>query len=397
MAQEWKSTVRILFVVHLLTGAGFNLVLPFLPLYVKELGAGSGSSVELWSGIIFSLPALAMMISAPIWGYIADRRGRKLMLIRSTMAGAVVLALMGFVQSVEQLAVLRGFQGLLTGNIAASNALVAATIPKRHVGESFGFLRTATWVGAGLGPLLGGVIGDTLGFRASFWITGGLLLLSGFLVIYMIKEQFQPRDLNIGRGILGVYGIILRAPGMLRLFSLSFLHNLARSLIFPVIPFYLIILMGTQDGVSTVTGVMMGVKAFLAAIAAIYVGRLGDRLGHGRVVVSATVLLVVLYLPQLFVNASWQLVLLQVLTGLAAVGVVPGLSALFTLYLPEGTHGATFGMEGSIDALARTIGPMLGAGIMAWWGPGWAFGAVALVYLAGTLLALPLYRKVSAD
>jgi DHA1 family multidrug resistance protein-like MFS transporter len=159
-----------------------------------------------------------MMLAAPLWGWLADRYGRKLMLVRSTVAGAVLLAAMGFAQSAEQLAVLRALQGTLTGYIAASNALVAATIPHRHAGASFGFLRTGTWVGTGVGPLLGGVIGEYFGYRQSFWVTSALLAGAGLLVIFYVREQNHNSDTQKRRSFLASYRMILGTTGLPRLF-----------------------------------------------------------------------------------------------------------------------------------------------------------------------------------
>jgi len=147
----------------MLSMVGFSMVFPFLPLYINEIGVKTWGSVEFWSGMVFSAQAITMMISAPLWGAVADRYGRKLMLIRATLGGAILISLMGFVQSAEQLTLLRAVQGLVTGTIPAANALVASSAPKEHSGEALGLLQTGTWIGVAVGPLIGGVIGDAFG------------------------------------------------------------------------------------------------------------------------------------------------------------------------------------------------------------------------------------------
>ncbi|RME59537.1 MAG: MFS transporter, partial [Caldilineae bacterium] len=129
---NWKRTVYILFAVQMISTAGFSLVFPFLPLYVKELGVASGGSIEFWAGLVFSSQAVTMMISAPLWGSVADRFGRKPMLVRASLGGAILIGAMGFVQNAEQLVLLRTVQGLVTGVMAAASALVAATAPRDH-------------------------------------------------------------------------------------------------------------------------------------------------------------------------------------------------------------------------------------------------------------------------
>jgi DHA1 family multidrug resistance protein-like MFS transporter len=104
MIPQWRRNLYVLFVVQILTTAGFSLVFPFLPLYIKELGVATGGSLEFWAGLVFSGQALTMMITSPLWGVVADRHGRKPMLLRATIGGAVLLTLMGFAQNAEQLA-----------------------------------------------------------------------------------------------------------------------------------------------------------------------------------------------------------------------------------------------------------------------------------------------------
>lgn len=391
----WKQTVRVLFVIHLLTAAGFSLVVPFLPLYVKQLGVATRGSVAFWSGVIFAAPAITMMLAAPLWGFLADRHGRKLMLVRSTIAGGVLLGAMGFVTNAEELALLRALQGSLTGYIAASNALVAATIPREHAGESFAYLRTGTWVGAGVGPLLGGVIGELFGFRQSFWVTGMLLLAAGCLAIFAVKESFKPVEPQKKRSFLASYRLILTTPGLPRLYSMSFVDNLGRSMLLPILPLFMLSLMGTLEGVASATGILMGVKAICGSLAALWVGRLGDRIGHGKVIVIASIAMVALYVPQPFVTAPWQLITLQILTGFAAVGIIPGVGALISLYVPEGSAGATFALNSSVEALARTVAPMLGAAIAAGIGMRAVFIVTAGAYALVVLLARPLYPVVA--
>src|SRR5690606_33294347 len=159
-----------------------------------EIGISSGGSIEFWSGLVFASQALTMMLSAPVWGVIADRYGRKPMLVRASLGGAITIALMGFAQHAAELLVTRIVQGPGTGTTAASNALVAATAPKDRSGESLGRLQRGSWVGIAVGPLVGGVIGDNIGCRESFWITGVRLARAAVAVMFGVQENFQPKQ-----------------------------------------------------------------------------------------------------------------------------------------------------------------------------------------------------------
>jgi len=392
---NWRRNLYILFMVQLLSTAGFSLVFPFLPLYVKELGIATRGSVELWAGLVFSSQAVTMMISAPVWGSFSDRYGRKLMLARATLGGAVLIGLMGFAQSAEQLVLLRTIQGLVTGVAAASNALVAASTPKEHTGSAMGLLQMARWAGIAVGPLIGGLLGDAFGFRESFWITGVLLGAAGVAALLWVEEDFVPVAKSQRIGFLESYRALLFAPGMAGLYALTFLRSLGSTIILPIVSLFVVSLMGTESGAASITGLLIGAAAFTGAISSVYMGRLGDRIGHTRVMIVAALATVLFYAPQPFVTAAWQLALLQALGGFAAGGLVPAIAALMNLWTPSGNQGATYGLENSINASARIFSPMLGAAIAVWFGMRGVFGAAAVIYMVIAVLALVVAKAAA--
>ncbi|MEZ4613920.1 MAG: MFS transporter [Caldilineaceae bacterium] len=249
---QWRRNLYILFGVQLLTTAGFSLVFPFLPLYIRELGVATRGSLEFWSGMVFSTQAFTMMISSPFWGVIADRYGRKPMLLRATLGGAILITLMGFAQNAEQLVLLRTIQGFVTGVISSVNALVAATAPKEKTGSALGLLMLGRWGGIALGPVVGGVLGDAFGYRESFIITGVMLTIAGVAVLFWVHEEFTPVEKAKRPSMIGGYRALLTAPGMIGLYSLSFLRSLGQMMIpLPSPPSFMIQLMHTESGAAT--------------------------------------------------------------------------------------------------------------------------------------------------
>mgnify|MGYP001824101914 CR=1 FL=1 len=186
--ETWKRNLYVIWFAELVAISGFAVVFPFLPFYVQDLGVTDPDQVKLWSGVVFASQAVTMAVFAPIWGSLADRYGRTLMVERAMFGGAVVLTLMGFVQNVQQLVVLRAVQGALTGTVVAATTLVASSTPRERSGYALGLLQTAVWMGASLGPLLGGIVADTWGYRAAFWVTGALLFVSGLTVWRFVEE-----------------------------------------------------------------------------------------------------------------------------------------------------------------------------------------------------------------
>jgi DHA1 family multidrug resistance protein-like MFS transporter len=294
-------------------------------------------------------------------------------------------------QSAEQLTLLRAVQGVLSGTIAAANALVAGSAPREHSGEALGLMQMGVWVGVAVGPLIGGVIGDLFGFRESFWLTGALLGLAGVAVIFWVQEDFTPPPPQERAGFLNGYRALLRAPSMIGLYSLAFLQSLGQTIILPIAALFVGQLMGPASAVATVTGLLMGTKALAGSLSAVWLGRLSDRVGHRKVLLFSAAAALLVYLPQPFVSAAWQLVVLQGLLGLANGGIIPATNALLNLHSPPGRQGATFGLSTSVNSAARSVAPILGALIAIWFGKRGVFGAAALVY--GLLALLSFYIR----
>src|SRR5476651_146122 len=189
---NWKRNLFVAWIGCFLTGAAFSLVMPFLPLYIETLGVTGHESLNMWSGLVFSITFLFSAIASPFWGGLADRKGRKIMLLRSALGMAIVMALMGFAQNIWQFLVLRALLGLLGGFVPNANALIATQIPRNKSGWALGTLSTGAVSGALIGPLVGGLLADTYGLRPVFFITACVLFLCFLMTLYCIREQFVP-------------------------------------------------------------------------------------------------------------------------------------------------------------------------------------------------------------
>lgn len=392
----WRRNLYVVFVVQLLSTAGFSLVFPFLPLYVKEIGVASGGSIEFWSGLVFSSQAITMMIASPIWGSLSDRYGRKIMLERATIGGAILLALMGFVQNAEQLVILRTIQGGVSGVISAANALVAGSTPRQHSGEALGLLQTSRWVGVSIGPILGGVLGDAFGFRESFWVTAVLLGLAGIAAMLWVREDFKPVPRHQQPSFWSSYRLLISAPGMLGLYTLTFLRSLGATITIPITSLFVVSLLGTERGAATMTGFVQGATAFTSAIAAGWLGRLGDRRGHYQILIVSAIAAGFFYIPQALATSAWHLIFFQALAGIAVGGLMPATAALMNLWAPVGNQGATYGLDNSIQASARAVAPMIGAGIALWFGMRGVFAGAAVVYILIAFVAVQVVNNAVA-
>ena len=366
--EAWKRNLYVIWAAELAAIAGFSVVMPFLPYYVQELGITELHQVELWSGFLFAAQAMTMTIFAPIWGSVADRYGRKLMVQRAMFGGAVVLAAMGFVQNVWQLAVLRAVQGMLTGTVPAATTLVASSTPRERSGYALGLLQTAVWAGASVGPLLGGLVADVWGYRAAFWVTGSLLFIGGITVWLFVQEDFVPPPRDRSDPESGFwYGLklVVRNRNLVSLFSIRILARLAVRTLGPILPLFIQSLIPTSTRVASITGLVTGASAASSAVGAVTLGRASDRIGYRKVLLTCALLAGIVYVPQFFVTNPWQLLALQAVLGLVMSGVLASISALLANLAPEGHQGAVYGLDSSAVSAANALGPMLGASVAA--------------------------------
>src|SRR3712207_5200255 len=137
-----RLSFAVLLVSQLAATAGFMFVMPFMPLYVQQLGVEDAGRAAAWAGLLNTATAATMALAAPLWGRLADRFGPKSMLLRATLAGSVVVGLMGLATAPWQLLALRLVQGTLTGTVAAATVLVSATAPAESGGQRLGVLQT---------------------------------------------------------------------------------------------------------------------------------------------------------------------------------------------------------------------------------------------------------------
>lgn len=388
-AERWQRTLYIAFFGQLVSAMAFSLIFPFLPLYVQYLGTRTGLSLEFWAGMAFSSQAITMALASPIWGALSDRYGRKVMLERAMFGGTVLLCLMAFVRSAEELVLLRAVQGLITGTVSAANALVAGETPRERIGYAMGLLQVGFWGGVAVGPLVGGILADMWGFRAPFLVTGALLLLSGLLIWFGVHEQFNPVTSTAGQtqGFLSSWWELLRHPGIKITYMVRFAATVGQTLIQPIAPLFIQSLLSPGAPVGTFTGVTAGLASASSISSAIYLGRLGDRIGQRRVLRASLLAAALLYLFQSCVTSAWQLLVLQMLGGAALGGVIPTLSALLARYGRYGEEGNLYGLDNSISSAARAAAPMLGASIAMGLGLRATFTASGLLFLFSAVLA----------
>ncbi len=380
---RWRVTLGVMLVGQLFAMMGFSFVMPFIPLFIGELHV-SGRMVPVWAGLTVMGSGITMSIVSPFWGYIADRRGRKSMVQRAMFGGAVVLASMGLVRNVYQLAVLRIIQGAVTGTVSACVALVSTVVPRDRLGASLGLMQMAVFMGQSAGPLLGGVVASHYGYRVPFGVTGALLLAGGLLVHFGATERFTPPALD-GAGPAPSLRVLLRNPSVLGVLGVFLVLNVSTSFVGPVFPLFVKQIVGGEKQAASATGLLLAVTGVASALAAVTAGRLSDRVGHKGMLIVCTALTALLTFPHYWARTMLQLVVLRVLYGLAAGGMMPSMNAIVAGVAPRGSVGQAYGFATTASSLGWAIGPAIGGVAAAAFGyrlPFIAMGALMLLVAA---------------
>src|SRR5579864_4227354 len=227
-AVDWRRNLTALWLAELTAILGFSFAFPFLPLFLhRELHIASGPQLSFWTGIAAGATGFALALTSPVWGRLADRYGRKPMLVRAMIGGGISVGLMGLAQSAVQLTVLRGLQGASSGTVAAATALVATETPAEHLAWALGILNSAISLGSAAGPAAGGLAANFVGLRAIFLGGGVLLLLAMIPVLLAVREtprrvirEVTPPTLQVLRaarpGTIKALLVLMVAQGLLQ-------------------------------------------------------------------------------------------------------------------------------------------------------------------------------------
>jgi DHA1 family multidrug resistance protein-like MFS transporter len=392
---NWRRNLYVIWLAELVAIAGFSVALPFMPFYVQELGVTDPAQVKLWSGMLISAQAVTMAAVAPLWGALADRYGRKLMVERAMFGGVLVVGAMGFAQTAPQLLLLRALQGCITGTVPAATTLVASSVPRERTGSAMGFLQMAIWTGASTGPLVGGLIADAFGYRVAFWVTAGLLLVAGLGVHSLVHEHFEPTTSNPGRreSLRDGLMLVLRSRPLLVAFAVELFIRLGFRVTGPVLPLFIQTLVEDQTRVASVTGLASGISAAFGALAAVLLGRMSDHIGHRRLLLICGLASAGFYLPYVLATSPAHVMLLQGLTGAAIGAMLALLSATLANLAPQGRQGAVYGIDTSVVSAANAIAPMIGAGLAVWAGLRATFVLTAGIFLVVSLLVARLLPR----
>lgn len=357
----WRRNLFVLWFGTFMAGLAFSEIMPFLSLYVDTLGNFTKDQLNLYSGITFSATYLVTAVASPMWGRLADRKGRKLMLLRASLGMAVVMGLMGAVTSVWELMALRFIQGIFSGYISNANALMATQAPKSKSGQALGTLSTGYVAGSLFGPLVGGVLAEIFSYRVTFFITGALLLSVFFVSYFFVTESFTPVKKENMLSSKEVLGVVNHPRLILGMFITTLIIQASNMSISPILSLYVREIMPKGSAITLFSGIVAAIPGVATLFAAPQLGRLGDRIGTELILSIGFIFAILVYLPMAFVTNVWQLMFLRFLIGISNATMLPAVQTILSKNTPPEVTGRVFSWNQSFQAIGSVLGPMIGS------------------------------------
>jgi DHA1 family multidrug resistance protein-like MFS transporter len=364
---RWRRNLAAIWAAQMLAIVGFNTRSPFYVFFLRDdLGVHSVRALTVWSGVLNSAGALTMMIAAPIWGVVADRYGRKPMVVRAMGFGFILATLSSFAQHPWHLLVLRLLEGATIGTVSASIAFVASEVPKERLGFSLGLMQMAVFSGASIGPFVGGYLSDALGYRHTLWVSGALLGLGGLVALIFAREDFVPRPMTQAKppSFLAMTRGHLSNKLLLVLIAVPMLEQTANQSVAPIVPLFVQHLISAVQNPASITGLMLGLGGLAGAISAIFFGRMSDRVNPKYILLACLLIGGFSYVPQGLAPTVFVLIGFRLLFGLTTGGVGPTTNALIAEITPPEERGSVFGLLSASTSAGGLIGP-LGASVLA--------------------------------
>ncbi|MEJ8857414.1 MFS transporter [Variovorax robiniae] len=381
---HWRRNLIVCMFGSFTTIVAMTLLLPFLPLYVEQLGVTDPAAIVQWSGVAFGATFFSAALCAPLWGKLADLYGRKLMLIRASLGMAVAMALIGVADNVWHLVGLRLLAGLLGGYASGSMVLVATQTPKDRTGWALGTMSSAIMAGNLVGPLIGGALPPLIGIRNTFFAAGAVIFVAFLATVTLIREEKRPPVAKGAQAKVGWASIEDKGP-IVAMFITGTLLMLANMSIEPIITVYVAQLVADPVHVTMMAGLVMSAAALGSILSSARLGKLADRVGHWNVIVGCLAISAVLLVPQAFVTSGWQLVVLRFLMGLSLGGLLPCIASVIRHNAPERAAGQMLGWSVSARYTGQVLGPLLGGFVGGHYGMRAVFLGTCVLMAGGAL------------
>ncbi|EGP5493717.1 MFS transporter [Enterococcus faecium] len=393
MEINWRKNLVIAWIGCFFTGASISLVMPFIPVYVEQLGTPK-DQIELFSGLAISVTAFASAVVAPIWGNLADRKGRKLMMIRAAAGMTLTMGSLAFVPNAYWLLIMRFWNGILSGYIPNATAMIASQAPREKSGWALGTLSTGAIAGNLIGPSMGGALAQWFGMENVFLITGALLMITTVLTIFLVKEDFHPIEKKDLISTKEIFSKMDHLSILIGLFITTLILQIGITTISPILTLYIRELSGSTENILFVSGLIVSIAGVSAVFSSPKLGKLGDKIGNQKVLIGGLILSFCCYLPMAFVNTPLQLGILRFILGFSTGALMPSVNTLISKITPQEGVSRIYSYNQMFSNFGQVLGPMLGSTVAHAYNYSAVFIVTSLFVLSNILLSLFNFRKV---
>ena len=376
---NWKLCLAVLTCNVLFMSSSYTMIIPFLPVYLtKELGV-IPAEIHLWSGIIFSASFIVSSVMAPIWGRMADNRGKRIMALRASFLLSISYFLGGIVTTPIQLTCVRLFQGFASGLWPMNLAIMTSYAPPEKTGFCLGIMQGALTAGSVIGPLFGGVLSEIFGMRTSFFIATGALFFNFIMLLVVIKEPpHTPPSPEEKQPSFSV----LKSPIIRDMLLFAVLVQMVIFLVQPIMAPYIEELTGTSDSIAMKAGVVFSLSGIAGAVTAPLWGRFGQKHGFYTSLIYALTLAGIVAVLQSLPKTLTIFAVCQFGVGLFFSGINPSINAILANATTNNVKGRVFGLLFSAQQTGAFIGPLAGAAIAT------VMGMHSIFIVAGAVLLL---------
>ncbi|MBE6365664.1 MAG: multidrug efflux MFS transporter [Lentisphaerae bacterium] len=384
---SWKLNLAMLWFSQLVILAGFQALIPFVPLFIKnELGIVDEAELAFAVSAFNFFGTMAYAIFNPIWGVLADRFGVKPMLLRGTFLTGIFFPLMAYSNTVFLLVVLRFISAACAGTTAASQMMIVRNTPDEHQGFALGVLTTAIWGGAMLGYVIGGLLIHYFDYTMAFWVCGALYLLGGISILFTRDGEIHAAPVKKHHDSNGLSFLIPKfSHAVWIMLGLFFLLGIIRTFEVAYIALKVEELTSAETA-ALWTGITSAAVCAAAIISGVVSGYLVDRLPAGNILIPVMLISAVALVLQGWADNLWCFAAGRVLLYIAAGGLQPVLQKVLSSVTAARKRGAVFGFASSCQSCGGMTSAVLSGIVMTCISVSGVFYVAALCFL----IALPI-------
>lgn len=390
--QNWKRIVYTMAVIQIGTGISIIGVVAFIPLFLtSELGVTDPGEAAFWAGLISGVTPFFVAIAAPFWSMQADRRGPRFALSMILFILGVVIAWMYFTRSPVELLILRMIQGMSGGFVAVGMSLVMNVTPKKQLTWAMGVFQASMVMGVMFGPLVGGMIADTLGYRMPFVIFCAFSFLCLVAVRLMVPKRIGLEQAREREPFMKQLSYFMKNPVVRLMVMLQFLCNCGMTGIGPILPLYIKEMMGGDAmAVATIVGIIIFVAGATSVTSSLNVSRLAARISMPKILIFASLVTGVNFILQYLMPEVWMLGFMRGLTGFSLGMIMPLANTILAQAVPAEKRTMVVGFSTSFALMGNVAGPMASGATAMQWGYGMVFWSTAFCFF---LAACVIYRE----